>query len=249
MRPIVYYLIPLLVCISKAGSIYRLTLVRSRDGSHRAALRVVYVATVLSETYGKPIGHPAKKHHWFKERWDNGTKEQRTWASTVKVQVEELWREECKTTTTPPETQSTASDDSDNLYIQLHNYTRLKLSKPQAPIDALSAYLDADAEPDWKELESLQYWINRRHNNSDFARLAFDTLAISLMSDDPKLSLSGAPYAITYRCSNLNDDITEACACLRSWYGPPKEEDDMFDKEHAILEQYKQLQHLTEEAH
>ena len=199
---------------------------------------VVYAAVML---------HPAKKHHWFKERWDNGTKEQRTWASTVKVQVEELWRKQYKTITTPPETRITANEDSDNLHIQLYNYKRLKLSKPQAPIDALSAYLDTDAEPDTKELDPLHYWYNRRYNNPDLARFAFDTLAIPLMSDDPERSFSAARDMITYRRNQLSDDIIEACACLRSWYGPPKKEDEMFDKEEAILEQFRQVQHLTEQ--
>ena len=67
------------------------------------------------------------------------------------------------------------------------------------------------------------------------------------MSDDPERSFSAARDMITYRRNQLSDDIIEACACLRSWYGPPKKEDEMFDKEEAILEQFRQVQHLTEQ--
>ena len=172
---------------------------------------------------------------------DNGTKEQRTWASAVKVSVEELWRGEYKTTATPEEPQE-SDDNSENLFVQLHNYKRLKLGAPVAPIDALSAYLDTDTVPDTKEFDPLQYWYQRRHDQPDLARFAFDILAIPLMSDDPERSFSAARDTITYRRNQLYDDIIQACACLRSWYGPPKKETTMFDSQETIEKAYGEAQ-------
>ena len=70
---------------------------------------------------------------------------------------------------------------------------------------------------------------------------------IPLMSDDPERSFSSGRDLITYRRSNLHDDIIEACSCLRSWYGPPvqarasKAGEAAFDDEDEIEEQYKGL--------
>ena len=186
--------------------------------------------------------HPARKHRWFRDKWDNGTAEQRTWALVVKVQVEDLWRSEYKATASSQPCKDTLSDDEDNLHVHLHRYKRIKLSVPATQGDALEAYLEKDLVNETKDFDPLQYWYQRRHETPDLARFAFDTLAIPLMSDDPERSFSAARDMITYRRSNLNDDIIEACACLRSWYGPPKKEDNMFDKEKAILEQYATLQ-------
>lgn len=67
------------------------------------------------------------------------------------------------------------------------------------------------------------------------------------MSDDPERSFSSGRDLITYRRSNLHDDIIEACSCLRSWYGPPvqagasKAGEAAFDDEDEIEEQYKGL--------
>jgi hypothetical protein len=194
--------------------------------------------------YAAVMLNPTRKHQWFKAKWDHGTEEQRTWASAVKVSVEELWRSEYKTTTTPQESES-SHDDSDNLHVQLHNYKRLKLSTPATPIDPLSAYLDTDTEPDSKQFDPLQYWYQRRHQNPDLARFAFDTLAIPMMSDDPERSFSAARDMITYRRNQLNDDIIQACACLRSWYGPPQKETKVFDSQEAIERAYGQAQRIT----
>ncbi len=40
------------------------------------------------------------------------------------------------------------------------------------------------------------------------------------MSDDPERSFSAGRDMITYRCSNLYDEIIQACMCLQSWYRP-----------------------------
>ena len=58
------------------------------------------------------------------------------------------------------------------------------------------------------------------------------------MSDDPERSFSAARDMITYRRDQLNDDIIQACACLRSWYGPPKKEQKVFDSEEAVERAY-----------
>jgi hypothetical protein len=51
--------------------------------------------------------------------------------------------------------------------------------------------------------------------------MAFDYLSVPLMSDNPERSFSAGRDMITYRRSQLGSDIIEACAFLRSVYGPP----------------------------
>ena len=196
---------------------------------------IIYAAMALN---------PAKKMQWFRAKWENGTPEQRRWLPLVKASIEELWRSEYKSTTVPEEPQNN-DDDSDDLFIQLHNYKRLKLSAAAAPVDPLSAYLDTDTEPETKQFDPLQYWYQRRHDQPDLARFAFDALAIPLMSDDPERSFSAARDMITYRRNQLTDDIIQACACLRSWYGPPKKEKKVFDSEEVIERAYGQAQGVT----
>jgi hypothetical protein len=195
---------------------------------------IVYAALMLN---------PARKMQWFRAKWENGTVAQRRWLPQVKASVEELWRSEYKATTTPEEPENN-DDNSEDLFVQLYNYKRLKLSAAAAPIDPLLAYLDTDTEPDTKQFDPLQYWYQRRHDQPDLARFAFDTIAIPLMSDDPERSFSAARDMITYRRNQLNDDIIQACACLRSWYGPPAKEKKLFDSQQAIEREYGHTQRI-----
>jgi hypothetical protein len=196
---------------------------------------IVYAAVILN---------PTKKHHWFKQEWQDGTEEQRTWIEAVKVQVQELWRTEYKISkaVSPPQA---SKDDERDLHIRLHNYKRLKVTRPASPTDALDSYLNTDPELDNETFDPLQYWYDRRHTAPDLAKFAFDTLAIPIMSDDTERSFSAGRDMITYRRSRLHDDIIEACSCLRSWYGKPKKNhknEAPFDDEEVVERQFNELQ-------
>ena len=68
--------------------------------------------------------------------------DQRLWLPQVKAAVEELWRSEYKTTTASEEPENN-DDNSEDLFVQLHNYKRLKLSAAAAanrPSISLSRY-------------------------------------------------------------------------------------------------------------
>ena len=95
--------------------------------------------------------------------------------------------------------------------------------------------------------------LERRHTTPELARFAFDTLALPMMSDDPERSFSAGRDMVTYRRSNLLDDIIQACMCLRSWYGPPKPkkkgktyEFEAFDEEIKIQEAYSKARKPSE---
>ena len=62
------------------------------------------------------------------------------------------------------------------------------------------------------------------------------------MLDAPETSFSAGRDLITYRRSNLLDDIIEACTCLRSWYGNPKDSQQAFDAEDVIENDYSSQQ-------
>ena len=192
---------------------------------------VVYAAVMLN---------PAKKHQWFKEEWQNGTQEQRMWIEAVKVQVEELWRTEYRQTI-PIEPSIAASIDDESLHAHLHQYKRLKRITPAAAVDDFADYIETDALDEGDKYDPLPYWYQRRQQQPDLARFAFDCLAIPPMSDDAERSFSGARDMISYRRSNLQDDIIEASSCLRNWYGHPSDDSEgkePFDEDQVIEEQY-----------
>lgn len=113
--------------------------------------------------------------------------------------------------------------------------------------DQLEQYLSTDPNPFEKkqqndaEFDVLGYWMDRRLTWSQLSKLAFDTLAIPLMSDDNERSFSSGRDMITYRRTRLQSDIIQACQCLRSWYGKRKpkrlnmgEIEAPFDNEDAV---------------
>ncbi|KAK3618247.1 hypothetical protein LTR22_026442 [Elasticomyces elasticus] len=104
--------------------------------------------------------------------------------------------------------------------------------------------------------DPLQWWYHLRNVTPALAKFAFDTLALPLQSDDPERSFSAGRDMITYRRSNLLDDIIQAAMCLRSWYGPPKpkkKKDGVWtmpeldsDDEEEAEQQYYKAQNSTE---
>jgi hypothetical protein len=199
---------------------------------------IVFAAVILN---------PTRKHHWFKQQWqsESSDESQRDWPDAVLEQVKELWRTQYKDTSTHQEIAVPLNEEG-SLHIRLHNHKRLRLSKA-ALTDELVTYLETDPVPDHSEFDPIQWWSDRRTTFPDLFNFAMDCFSIPLMSDDPERSFSSGRNLITYRRSNLHDDIIEACSCLRSWYGPPvqagasKAGEAAFDDEVEIEEQYKGL--------
>lgn len=190
------------------------------------------------------ILNPTRKHHWFKQQWQSEASDesQRTWPDTVLEQVKELWRTQYKSSSSSHETAGFINDEG-SLHVRLHNHKRLRISKAILT-DKLDAYLETDPVPDCVRFDPLAWWLDRKLSFPDLFRFAMDCFAVPLMSDDPERSFSAGRDLITYRRSNLHDDIIEACSCLRSWYGPPghvgagKNEEAGFDNENEIEQQY-----------
>jgi hypothetical protein len=73
-------------------------------------------------------------------------------------------------------------------------------------------------------------------------------LAIPPTSDDCERSFSSGRDLVHYKRSRLLSDVTEACTCLRDWYGKPipktagtksgSENFDIFDDEEKIQTAY-----------
>lgn len=64
----------------------------------------------------------------------------------------------------------------------------------------------------------------------------------------PERSFSAERDMITYRRSNLLNNIIEAYDCLRSWYGPPNKKDYDDDEEiDQMWEQEQQRYHAGED--
>lgn len=197
---------------------------------------IVYAAVVLN---------PTVKAHWFKTRWI--LVEQKDWLEGVLQQIKDLWQTNYKPSGLPLSS-TLVDDDQDNLHIQLYNFKRVRLTGSSALIDQLDEYLATDTLPDRQGFDLLQYWYDRRFTTPELAKFAFDTIALPLMSDDPERSFSAGRDLITYRRSNLKDDIIEACSCLRSWYGPPIKKRgnntwiiDDFDDEDVVQKAYEKV--------
>ena len=167
---------------------------------------------------------------------------QKNWPDAVLEQVKDLWRAQYKNTSSSLETTGLLNDEG-SLHVRLHNHKRLRISKAVLT-DELDTYLETDPVPDSAEFNPLAWWLDRRASFPDLFRFAMDCFSVPLMSDDPERSFSSGRDMITYRRSNLHDDIIEACSCLRSWYGPPvhagagKKKEAGFDNEEEIEQQY-----------
>ena len=163
--------------------------------------------------------------------------------------VQELWRSEYKVNKATASSTTGQSAEEQSLHVRLHNYKRLRLTAPSTDTDAFDQYLETDPVPDADDFDVFQYWYDRRHARPELAKFAFDTLATPLMSDDAERSFSAGRDLITYRRSNLLDELIEACSCLRNWYGKPKKDktnEEPFDDEMVIEEQFKDVHGRSE---
>jgi hypothetical protein len=124
---------------------------------------------------------------------------------------------------------------------RLREYKRLKVTSTSTStendtlVSEFNEYITSDPLPDPSyaggsfnsdilPFDCLQWWYNRRKQWLNLSRIAFDSLTVPLMSDNPERSFSSGRDMITYRRSQLTSDIIKACAFLRSAYGPPSKD-------------------------
>lgn len=186
---------------------------------------IIYAAVMLD---------PRTKAQWFVDKWQEKGPTERRWIAEVTAAVKEIWRSDYCQTKTMQAPMPTRGNGENTLHERLSNFKKPRLSSSAAAVDPLDEYLQTDCLPWDTPTTPLQWWLDRRHNNPELAKFAFDTLAIPLMSDAPERSFSAGRDLITYRRSCLHDDIIEACACLRSWYGIPESQETVFDEEEEI---------------
>jgi len=198
--------------------------------------------------YAAVIMDPRRKREWFRQEWTQPS--QAAWLDTVTASVTELWRD-CymPRKRAAAVAEAAAYADQDDLNIRLSLHKRVRQSVNTTVVDQLEEYLATDRVPDREGFTPLQYWYERRNTTPELAKLAFDTLALPLMSDDTEHSFSAGRDMITYRRSNLHSDIIEAAMCLRSWYGPPTPKKkgrewvyEEFDNEDVVEAQYEKQQ-------
>lgn len=184
---------------------------------------IIYAAIVLN---------PTLKHGWFEDRWSEGSEEEQGYIEQVRTMVKELWISEYRPTPVSPPQPTTALDSQD-LRDHLHTYKRRKTTTTLRS-DALENYLSTDCVQDTTEapLSVLDWWFQRRLSEPELAKFAFNTLAMPLQSDEPERSFSDGRDMITYRRNRLQEEVIEACSCLRSWYGAPSK--DAFDADEEI---------------
>jgi hypothetical protein len=114
-------------------------------------------------------------------------------------------------------TGTSTSTENDTLVSEFNEYiTSDPLPDP--------SYAGGSFNSDILPFDCLQWWYNRRKQWLNLSRIAFDSLTVPLMSDNPERSFSSGRDMITYRRSQLTSDIIKACAFLRSAYGPPSKD-------------------------
>lgn len=68
------------------------------------------------------------------------------------------------------------------------------------------------------EINPVQWWASKKVNFPTLRLLAFDVLSIPAMSAECERVFSSAKKMITPDRNGLNDDIVEACECLKYWW-------------------------------
>lgn len=180
-------------------------------------------------SYAAVILNPTMKKQWFADRWSSGTAEQRAWISQIEEQVRQHWLRYYKhgdkpaMVPTSSSVRAVPSAASDDLRERLRVYKRVKLDHEASAddIDDLEEYLRTDLTPYSDAFDPIEYWLRRRQATPQLARFALDCLAIPPMSDDCERSFSSGRDLVHYKRSRLLSDVTEACTCLRDWYGKP----------------------------
>jgi hypothetical protein len=249
-------------------------LVDCASRAHQKASKYFELADKTPMVFAAVVLDPTVKNRWFEEQWSEGSEEQQAWPLDVMNKVKTLWKSEYKRTTafgssySHPRTSSSSNARSgaappdqeqsieETSLQRLANFKRIKLTPANSSIDALNEYLLQDVVPidDDSKFDVLSWWFDRRHSQPELSKMAFDSLAIPLMSDDNERSFSAGRDLITYRRNRLQSTLIEACLCLRQSYGPPTIRDDKgdklpaFDDERAIENDYIHQQELRQAA-
>lgn len=159
---------------------------------------------------------PRTKREWLRQAWKRPS--QSKWLDEVTASVKELWRE-CNMPISSKIAAATADvseADEDDLFVRLSQHKHLRLDDKTPVVDQLEECPATDLIAKSDLFDPVQYCYERRNTTSHFAKMAFDTLALPMMSDDPERSFSAGRGMITSHRSNLHGDIIQACMCLRS---------------------------------
>lgn len=68
------------------------------------------------------------------------------------------------------------------------------------------------------DINPTQWWMSKKVNFPTLRLLAFDVLSIPAMSAECERVFSSTKLMMTPTRNNLNDDIIEACECLKYWW-------------------------------
>ncbi len=175
------------------------------------SMPVYYAAIVLN---------PTLKTRWFHDQWTDD--EQLKWIQPTIDKVRTLWftyRQQ------RPHEPPTRNDEVEDAFTRMREAKRLKTSHSHSSttssIDHFERYISTDPllapEDENQRFDVIGYWLERRQGEPELAQFALDVLSIPVMSDDNERSFSAAKDMITDRRNRLNEDIIEACQCLKNW--------------------------------
>ncbi len=177
--------------------------------------------------YAAIVLNPTLKTRWLHDQWTDD--EQLKWIQPTIDKVRTLWftyRHQ-----RPQEPTTTHNDEPEDSFSRLRKVKRLKTShraSSTTAIDHFERYIASDPLPapnnEKEQFDVISYWLDRRQGEPELAQFALDVLSIPVMSDDNERSFSAAKDMITDRRNRLNEDIIEACQCLKQWLGVTEKE-------------------------
>jgi len=154
--------------------------------------------------------------------------------------VKELWEAEYKPVAIQDTTASIPAKQTyeDEVVARMSAFINCQPPSSSTPastaiLDGLELFLETDSTPwtpqwqvsgitlDVKVFDSLRWWLNRQDSYPCLSKMAFDTCAIPLMSDDPDRAFSSGRNLITFRRNALHSDLVERLELLRNWYPTP----------------------------
>ena len=97
----------------------------------------------------------------------------------------------------------------------------LDTAEEETPVNG-NSYVGCISRKTAKKIGSqnpLEWWMIHETSEGQFAKIAWDFFAIPSVLVDCERTFSSEALTPTCRRSNMNEETSEACECLRAWFG------------------------------
>lgn len=202
-------------------------------------LRKYYELMDQSPVYAAAVVlNPEHKLDYFKTNWEQHPE----WIAHAEESVEDLWLTLYKDCANSAEDEATRAEhgQSSGLFLptprkEPSNFdqwlSRRKYKRPDTrkAQDEYHQYLETEHFPDQEGSEGIQssrrlksvdlcaFWARYETQSPSLARMAWDMVAVPAMSAACERVFSSAKLLLPDRRLRMNEDMVDACECLRDW--------------------------------